>query len=205
MHGRFPSEVYADFPLSKPEQTESHEEEQDPLSVQHSDPPAAYVVTWIMLLEEMMEIRSSSLLTALFGFVKVGLGTLGLDHHMDRVITATINRKANDLSSMSELLKKAREALLSGGHLPPPVADPDESMQCKEWARLRARLIYGMPPLFRKILLGHDFTAQFETVTRWLAPLCAPQAAGPNTLLGIMAFERILVMLCPDMVDSYSV
>ncbi|UTT93806.1 hypothetical protein NDA17_006626 [Ustilago hordei] len=71
-----------------------------------------------------------------------------------------------------------------------------------------------VPWLVKKILLGcadvgmrrgdrawrvQDTRIQLQRLTSWLEPFCSPQAAGPNTLLAILLFERVVVALSPDL------
>ncbi|SAM81333.1 uncharacterized protein UBRO_02890 [Ustilago bromivora] len=71
-----------------------------------------------------------------------------------------------------------------------------------------------VPWLVKKMLLGcadvgirrgdrawrvQDTQIQLQRLTSWLEPFCSPQAAGPNTLLAILLFERVVVALSPDL------
>lgn len=105
-----------------------------------------------------------------------------------------------DTELWARLIGDVRLALLPNGHMPPPVPDPDQETQTAEWQRLRRRLIQGTNPRLRTVLFGPTLASQYLTITRWLSPLCAPDAAGPNTHLAAMLLERVLVLLCPDLV-----
>lgn len=71
-----------------------------------------------------------------------------------------------------------------------------------------------VPWLVKKLLLGsadgglhrgdravrvQDTQIQLQRLTSWLEPFCSPQAAGPNTQLSILLFERVVVAMCPDL------
>ncbi|EPQ28243.1 uncharacterized protein PFL1_04070 [Pseudozyma flocculosa PF-1] len=163
---------------------------------------AEYAVPWLQLLEEVTEARTRMLSSALFSLLKMGVGFAGFGQTIDRIVTARVNATLDDTAALSDVVANLRRGMMPDGHLPPPVADPTPEVQAAEWRRLRRRLLQGMHPKVRLVLLGPDWSRQYDGMTRWLSPLCAPDAAGPNTHLAVMVLERVIVMLCPDLVEA---
>lgn len=187
-----------------------------------ADLPPNYVGNWLDAAEEVLEASSHAVLRAVLGTARTALATTGLDETIDRMATRRINAELSDTQKLAKMVREFRRILLPDGHLPPSAPDPDVEMQEAEWIRLRTRLVGGsassssaiVPWLVKKVLLGSAETAlhrgdevsrlrdtqvQMQRLTTWLEPFCSPQAAGPNTLLAILVFERVLVALCPDL------
>lgn len=192
------------------------------------DLPPSYVGHWLDAAEELLQVNSHMLLRAVFGVVRVILGTTGLDESINRMAMRRINSELRDTKKLAKMVRELRRILLPNGHLPPSVPDPDVETQEAEWIRLRTRLVCAsgsgdsgkeafMSWLVKRMLLGSDDSSlqrgdraasvqssqiQLQRVTTWLEPFCSPQAAGPNTLLAILLFERVVVALCPDLTLS---
>ncbi|KAN0060874.1 hypothetical protein ACQY0O_006608 [Thecaphora frezii] len=163
---------------------------------------AEYVVPWLQLLEEVTEARTRMLGSALFGLLKLGVGMAAFGRSIDSIITSKINEKLSDTATLSGVVAAIRKGAMPNGYLPGPVPDPTVEVQEAEWRRLRRRLLQGMPPMVRVALLGADERSQYVAITRWLSPICAPDAAGPNTHLAVMLLERVIAMLCPELVEA---
>ncbi len=186
------------------------------------DLPPDYVGNWLDAVEEILEVSSHIVLRSLSGFARTILGTTGLNGTLNRMAVRRINSELRDTQKLTRMVRGLRAILLPGGHLPPSVPDPDVEMQEAEWIRLRSRLICSnsaveeaiIPRLVKKVVLGsadgslsrgdweahmQDTQIQMQRLTTWLDPFCSSQAAGPNTLLAILLFERVLVAFCPDL------
>ncbi len=185
------------------------------------DLPPEYVGHWLDAMEEVLEVDSRLLLRTMFGLVRTKLGTTGLGESVNRMIVRRINAELKDTAKLARMVRELRGILLPNGHLPPSVPDPDVETQEAEWIRLRLRLACAgtsqetfLTGLIKKMLLGsadsgfrrcdsaarlHDAQVQVHRLTTWLAPFCSPQAAGPNTLLAILLFERVVAAICPDL------
>lgn len=184
--------------------------------------PLDYVGNWLDAAEEVLQVHSHVVLRALFGIARMTLGITGLDESVNRMVMRRINTELRDTQKLTKMLRELRRIVLPNGHLPPSVPDPDVETQEAEWIRLRIRLICahkqngeGLTPwLVKKVLLGsadgglrrgdratriQDTQIQMQRLTSWLEPFCSAQAAGPNTLLAILLFERVVVVLCPDL------
>ncbi|PWY98549.1 hypothetical protein BCV70DRAFT_227887 [Testicularia cyperi] len=161
-----------------------------------------YVASWLGLVEEAIETRTRTLLSSVFAIVKVGLAIGGFDWKTDLVVMSAVLHKATDPVAIAKHVRLVRKILLPNGHLSPPVPDPSPETQDREYKRLRARLLAGTPAVVRRAVWGRDAETQFAGLSRWLEPVCSPQAAGPNTLLGILVLERLIAVLCPDLVES---
>jgi hypothetical protein len=103
---------------------------------------------------------------------------------------------------MSQQVRELRFAGFPDGHLPPPVPDPTLEQQEAEWERLRHRLLHTIPAPARSLLLGQVSAKHLEAFTDWIAPFCAPSAAGPNTHLALMLFERIALVIDPALAQD---
>ncbi|GAC92624.1 hypothetical protein PHSY_000178 [Pseudozyma hubeiensis SY62] len=189
--------------------------------VDEADLPPDYVGNWLDTAEEALSANTHAVLRALFGIVRVALTTSGLADSMNRMLMRRINAELKDTQKLTRMVRELRRILLPDGHLPPSVPDPDVETQEAGWIRLRTRLVCAtrkqerfMPRLVQRMLLGSaeagfgrddpsarakDTQIQLQRLTTWLEPLCSPQAAGPNTLLAILLFERVIVAICPDL------
>ncbi|SPO22161.1 uncharacterized protein UTRI_02168_B [Ustilago trichophora] len=187
-----------------------------------TDLPPNYMGNWLDVVEDVLQVHSHVVLRALFGIARTTLGTTGLDESVNRMVMRRINTELRDTQKLTKMVRELRKILLPNGHLPPSVPDPDVETQEAEWIRLRTRLICAndqsgkglVPWLVKKVLLGsadgglhrgdrvtriQDTQIQVQRLTSWLEPFCSAQAAGPNTLLAILLFERVIVVLCPDL------
>uniref|UniRef100_V5ERW4 Uncharacterized protein n=2 Tax=Kalmanozyma brasiliensis (strain GHG001) TaxID=1365824 RepID=V5ERW4_KALBG len=182
-----------------------------------------YVGNWLEAMEAMLQVDSRLLLRTLFGLARTILGTTGLGESVNRMTARRINAELKDTAKLARMVRELRGTLLPNGHLPPSVPDPDVETQEAEWIRLRLRLTCstardGQEPialwLAKKVLLGsaddglhrggsgacmEEAQIQVGRLTTWLEPFCSPQAAGPNTLLAILLFERVVVAISPDL------
>ncbi|SPO23489.1 uncharacterized protein UTRI_02168 [Ustilago trichophora] len=184
--------------------------------------PPDYFGNWLDAAEEVLQVHSHVVLRALFGIARTTLGITGLDESLNRMMMRRINTELRDTQKLTKMVRELHKILLPNGHLPPSVPEPDVETQEAEWIRLRTRLICapkqngeGLAPwLVKKVLLGsagrglrrgdratriQDTQIQVQRLTSWLEPFCSAQAAGPNTLLAILLFERVVVVLCPDL------
>ncbi|KAJ9477959.1 PXA domain-containing protein [Pseudozyma hubeiensis] len=188
------------------------------------DHPPDYAGNWLDTAEEALSANTHAVLRALFGLVRVVLATSGLEGSVNRMLTRRINAELRDTQKLTRMVRELRRILLPNGHLPSSVPDPDVETQEAEWIRLRTRLVCAtskqerfVPRLVKSVLLGSaeggfvredpsagskDTQIQLQRLTTWLEPLCSPQAAGPNTLLAILLFERVVVAICPDLTLS---
>lgn len=189
--------------------------------VDEADLPPDYVGNWLDTAEEALSANTHAVLRALFGLVRIVLATSGLEDSVNRMLMRRINAELRDTQKLTRMVRELRRILLTNGHLPPSVPDPDVETQEAEWFRLRTRLVCAtrkqerfVPRLVKRMLLGSaeggfgredpsagskDTQIQLQRLTTWLEPLCSPQAAGPNTLLAILLFERVVVAICPDL------
>lgn len=107
-----------------------------------------------------------------------------------------------DTARLAQTLREVRFAAFPDGHLPPPVADPTPSEQVADWERLQHRLLHLLPGMVRQLLLSPDEREHLPRLREVLAPLCSPEAAGPNSHLALMLYERILLVLEPGLAAS---
>ena len=188
-----------------------------------------YVGNWLDTLEEVLLTNTHAVLRALLGLMRTAVVTSGLAESMNRMLMRRINSELRNTQKLSQMVRELRRILLPDGHLPPSVPDPDIETQETEWIRLRARLVCAtagpneksqkafVPWLVKRMLLGsaddglsrgdsdaglQDIQIQVQRLTMWLEPFCSPQAAGPNTLLAILLFERVVAAICPDLTLS---
>lgn len=188
-----------------------------------------YVGNWLDILEEVLLTNTHAVLRALLGLMRTAVVTSGLAESMNRMLMRRINSELRNTQKLSQMVRELRRILLPDGHLPPSVPDPDIETQETEWIRLRARLVCAtagpneksqkafVPWLVKRMLLGsaddglsrgdsdaglQDIQIQVQRLTMWLEPFCSPQAAGPNTLLAILLFERVVAAICPDLTLS---
>lgn len=212
-----PALTVADLVGAAPEEERPAEKE----TFDAAEPPPNYVGNWLDALEEVLLARSHVVLRATFGFARTILGTTGLDDTLNRMAVLRVDKELKDTQKLTRLVAELRRILLPGGHLSPSIPDPDVEMQEADWIRLRTRLVCSasgqdtlLQRLVKKMVLGsadssfskgsrevqwQDAQVQLQRVTTWLEPFCSPQAAGPNTLLAILLFERVIVALCPDL------